>query len=235
MRFLIPATFMLALLGALPVAAAAPAAPRPLSATYAATQGGQPLGTATVTLSRAPDGTWMLRQELAGSGGLAGLLGASTSEVSHLRWHDGRFETLSYDYRLNSAIKRRQRHLVVDWPALSVNVSDDKGQETYPAQPGLIERNTLALALGLALAAGNTEVTLPVAVRQRVEQQVFAATGHERITVPAGRFEAERVERTDSAKCFSAWYAPQRLALPVRLEQSGKNAISLRLTAYHLD
>jgi hypothetical protein len=83
----------------------------------------------------------------------------------------------------------------------------------------MVERNTLPLALGLALRGGQREVSLPVAVRQTVERQQFKVTGTEAIDVPAGHFNALQVERTDADRGFTAWYAPQRYPLPVKLAQ----------------
>ena len=51
-------------------------------------------------------------------------------------------------------------------------------------------------------------LALPVAVRQEVQVQHFKVTGQEAIEVPAGRFDAQRVDRTDADRGFSAWYAP---------------------------
>ena len=211
-------------------AVAAP--PHPFTATYNVAQAGQPLGVAHVSLHAADHGTWLYRKDVEGTGGLAALLGANVSESSRLRWKGDVPEAVSYDYSLQAAIKNKQRHLRVDWASKQVTVDEGKGATTYPAQPGMVERNTLPLALGLALRHGRDDIALPVAVRQTVETQHFKVTGKETITVPAGRFNAVRVERTDADRGFSAWYVPDRYLLPIKLSQHDGGDLQLELVSY---
>lgn len=211
-------------------AVAAP--PHPFIATYNVAQAGQPLGVARVSLHAADHGTWLYRKDVEGTGGLAALLGANVNESSRLRWKGDVPEAISYDYSLQAAIKNKQRHLRVDWASKQVTVDEGKGSTTYPAQPGMVERNTLPLALGLALRNGRDDIALPVAVRQTVETQHFKVTGKETITVPAGRFNAVRVERTDADRGFSAWYVPDRYLLPIKLSQHDGGDLQMELVSY---
>ena len=211
-------------------AVAAP--PHPFTATYNVAQAGQPLGVAQVSLRAADHGTWLYRKDVEGTGGLAALLGANVSESSRLRWKGDVPEAVSYDYSLQAAIKNKQRHLRVDWASKQVTVDEGKGATTYAAQPGMVERNTLPLALGLALRHGQDDIALPVAVRQTVETQHFKVTGKETITVPAGRFNAVRVERTDADRGFSAWYVPERYLLPIKLSQHDGGDLQMELVSY---
>jgi hypothetical protein len=75
-------------------------------------------------------------------------------------------------------------------------------------------------------------VALAVAVRQKVETQQFKVTGTEAIQVPAGSFQAERVDRTDADRGFSAWYAPKRYPLPVKLSQRDGGDLMMELVSY---
>jgi hypothetical protein len=222
--------FALALLCASAQVVAAP--PPAFNADYDVAQGGQPLGTAQVSLRPADDGNWVYSRDLTGTGGLAAVLGASTSERSTLRWKGDVPEAVSYDYKMQTAIKTRQRKLRVDWSAGKVSVDEGKGTSSYSVQPGMVERNTLALAVGLALRDGQRDITLPVAVRQAVEMQHFKVTGTETVTVPAGRFKALRVERTDADRGFTAWYAPDRFPVPVRLSQHDGGDLQMVLVSF---
>ncbi len=213
-------------------ACAAAATPGAFTATYNVSQAGQPLGVAHVSLRAADSGTWIYRKDVTGTGGLAAMLGASVKESSQLRWKGAAPEAISYDYQLQAAIKNKQRHLRVDWTTHQVTVDEGKGPTTYAAQPGMVERNTLPLALGLALRSGQQEVALPVAVRQTVETQHFKVTGKETITVPAGSFDAVRVDRTDADRGFSAWYVPDRYPLPVKLSQHDGGDMVMELVSY---
>lgn len=208
------------------------AVPGAFTAHYQVTQSGQSMGTATVTLRSNGDDTWTLTKDSEGTGGLAALLGASTREASTFRWRGDVPEALRYDYRARIAGKKKQRTLGVDWATHTVTVDEGKGANTYTATPGLVERNTLPLALGVALANGQAAPTLPVAVRQKVETERFAVTGKETVTVPAGSFTAERVERSDADKDFTAWYVPDRYPLPVKLTQRDGGDLTLELVSY---
>lgn len=232
-RSLLASLFGLGLL--LGAGAATAAVPQAFTATYNVSQGGQPMGQATVSLHAAGNGEWIYRKDVKGTGGLAALLAASVSESSRFRWKGDVPEAISYDYRMQTAVKQKQRRLVVDWPKQQVSVDEGKGPQSYRAVPGMVERNTLALALGVALRDGKQQLALPVAVRQEVQVQNFKATGREAIKVPAGRFDAQRVDRTDADRGFSAWYAPDRYPLPVKLSQHDGGDMVMELVSYKAD
>ena len=213
-------------------AATAATTPGAFTATYQVSRDGSPMGTATVSLHDDGNGQWTYRKAVKGTGGLAALLGASVDETSRFRWKGELPEALSYDYELQTGIKDKQRHLRVDWNTNQVHVEGNKGSETYPAQPGIVERNTLPLALGVALRGGQRQVALAVAVRQKVETQQFKVAGTEAIRVPAGSFRAERIDRTDADRGFSAWYAPDRYPLPVKLSQHDGGDLTMELVSY---
>ena len=232
-RFLLATLPGLALFFGIPNAEAA--APTAFTATYKVLRGGSPMGTATISLQDDGDGQWTYRKSVKGTSGLAAMLGASMDETSRFRWRGNLPEALSYDYQLRTGIKDQQRHLRVDWSTDQVTVEGSKGTETYPAKPGIVERNTLPLALGVALQAGKREVALAVAVRQEVQTQQFKVTGKETVKVPAGSFHAERVDRTDADRGFSAWYAPKRYPLPVKLSQHDGGDLMMELVSYKAD
>lgn len=207
------------------------ATPRPFTATYQVTQDGQPLGNATVSLQPAANGEWVYSKQMKGTAGLAALLGANLEETSRFRWRGDVPEAIAYDYQLD-AIKRKQRHLRVDWAAKQVTIDEGKGASTYAAVPGMVERNTTALAIGLALRDGKQQIALPVAVKQAVETQQFQVAGKESVTVPAGTFQAVRVDRTDAERGFSAWYVPDRYPLPVKLSQHDGGDLTMQLVSF---
>jgi hypothetical protein len=193
------------------------------------------MGVATVTLRAAGNGEWVYSKDVKGTGGLAAMLGASMSETSRFRWKGDMPEAISYDYQLQTGIKNKRRHLTIDWAKQRVTIDEGKGAQTYPASPGMVERNTTALALGLALRDGRQQITLPVAVRQQVQTQSFKVTGTETVKTPAGSFNAERIERTDAERGFSAWYVPARYPLPVKLSQHDGGDLTMELVSYQAD
>lgn len=208
------------------------AVPGAFTARYQVSQGGQAIGTATVTLRASGNGQWTLAKSSDGTAGLAALLGASTHETSLFRWRGNVPEAIRYDYRSTIAGKRKQRTLEVNWNANAVAVDEGKGINHYAAVPGMVERNTLPLAIGMALANGAQQISLPVAVRQTVETDNFKVAGDDTVQVPAGSFHAERVERSDAAREFSAWYVPKRYPLPVKMTQREGGDLTLELVSY---
>ncbi|MHA6205444.1 DUF3108 domain-containing protein [Dyella soli] len=215
-------------------ASAAPAAtpaPAPFTATYQVSQGGQAIGEAVVTLKSVGNGQWEYSNQTRGTSGLAAALGANSSETTHFRWNNNAPETVSYDYHMDAAIKSKQRHTEVNWNTHQVTVDDGKGPMNYASVPGMVDRNTTPYALGLALRAGKQAVALPVAVKRNVETQQFKVAGTDSVKVPAGSFQAERVERSDN-QSFSAWYAPQKYPVPVKLAQSDGGNLTLELVSF---
>ena len=212
-------------------AAPSASAPRPFTATYRVLSGDQLQGEATIKLSASGNGEFTYSNQSKGTAGMAAALNASSSETTRFRWVDGAPETLRYD-SVQTALKTKQRHLVVDPATHEVSVDEGKGSKSYPGVPGMVDRNTLPLALGLALLAGKQDVTLPVGVRQNVEQQQYRVTGSETVQVPAGSFKAERIERSNADKPFSGWYVPQKFPMPVKLSQADGGNLTLELVKF---
>jgi hypothetical protein len=192
---------------------------KPMSATYSVVRDGKTIGDANYALVANQDGSWTLRSQTRGSAGMAKLLGLDVREESTFRWHDGKAQGLHYDFRQDAAIKSKRREIDFDWQAQQARVRDNGKPFSYPIPAGTIDRSTVALALGQALAAGAQDAALPVAAKDHVEQQTYAARGAEKIQVPAGSFDAIRIERTDAPGKARSWYVPSMTMLPLRVEQ----------------
>jgi hypothetical protein len=224
---LLRAGFALAL--ALPLAAFAADVPQSFTATYRVLQGGDPLGDATITLKSVGGGQYEYSNRTKGTGGLAAAVGANVTETSRFAWSGKIPAAISYHYQLDSSFKSKTRDLTIQ--GNTVQVQDTKKSYSYAAVPNMVERNTLPLALGVALAAGQQQVTLPVAVKQAVETQSFKVSGKDKVTVPAGSFDADRVDRTDAAAGFNAWYVP-KYPVPVKLAQKEGGDLTLELVSF---
>ncbi len=230
-RHIFPILAVLA--GCLPGARAAAATTlHPFTATYQVQRNGSVIGQSTLTLSRDARGNWRYASHLHGTHGLAALLGASVKETSTFRWNNHQPEALAYDYSLDATVKSKHRHLDVNWAGHKVRVTENGKTDTYAPAPGLVERHTVPLALALEVEDGKTRMALPVAVRDRVQTQQFKVTGTDQVSVPAGHFDAKKVQRTDKQNSFTAWYAPQHPLAPVKLAQSSGGHISMRLESY---
>jgi hypothetical protein len=220
----------LALALALPAAAFAADVPQSFTATYQVLKDGGPLGEATVTLKPAGNGQFEYSNQTKGTSGLAAMLGANVAETSRFTWAGQVPQAVSYHYQLDAAVKSKTRDLTVQGG--TVQVQDNKKSFSYAAVPGMVERNTLPLALGLALRSGQQQVALPVAVKQAVENQQFKVSGKEKVTVPAGSFDAVRVDRTDADRGFNAWYVPAKFPVPVKLAQKDGGDLTMELVRF---
>lgn len=211
-------------------AAATPPLPA-FTARYRLLQNGAAIGRATLVLAPGPGNTWTFTTTSKGTAGLAAALGASVTEASTFRWVDGLPQCEHYDYALDSGLKTKRRSVRCDWQNHTIEVQD-KGPHRFAARPGTLERHTVPLALAAGLAHGKTSFTLPVAVLDRVEMQQFKARASQKVSVPAGTFEAIPVERTGDGDDFEAWFAPKQLPAPVKIDQRGKNGFSLELESW---
>ncbi len=202
---------------------------KPMSAVYSVSRDGKAVGDATYTLKSNNDGTWTLTSITHGTSGMARMLGLDVREESTFRWKDGRAEGVRYDYRQDAAIKHKQRQIDFDWSTKQARVQDGKDAFTYAISPGTMDRSSIALVLGEALASGARDVTVPVAVKDHIEQQHFVAQAEESIQVPAGNFKAVKFERTDMPGKARSWYAPSVTTLPLRVEQVSSDGSNIVL------
>ncbi|WP_329741101.1 DUF3108 domain-containing protein [Dyella sp. A6] len=223
------AGFALAFAG---TAAHAATPPQAFTATYQVLSDGNPIGQATISLKPVGNGDYAYSNEMKGTSGFAAMIGASSSEASRFRWSHDAAEALTYDYRMDTAFKQIHRHMQVDWNRHTVQVTENRRHFRYAPAPGMVDRNILPLAIGLALQDGGRSVSLPVGVRQRVERQTYQVKGNAAVQVPAGHFQAERVERSDSSNAFAAWYVPSKYPMPVKLAQKGGGDLTLQLVSF---
>ncbi len=228
---------------ALAWAAATPAisaerALRPFHAEYATLRNGNEIGRTTLDLVDDGDGSWTLRSETRGTSGLAKLAGIHVVETSRVRWTGPHPEALAYDYRQEGAFKQRTRHADFDWKAGEVRVREGDGAFRYPITPGIIDRQSVTLALASDLMHGAKDFSYAVAVKDRVETMRYTRAGSETIKVPAGQFKAVLMQRdgksgADRKRVARSWFAESLGWLPVRIEQTGKkgDTVTLKLVS----
>ena len=215
--------------------AADPAPLRPFTADYQVLRNGKELGQATLELRPAGDGIWTFSNVTRGTRGMASMVGLDIVEKSTFRWRDGHPEGLQYSYSQQAAIKSRQRSTDFDWNEGEAHSSDGKGSWTAPLQPGAMDRSLVTIALMSALKAHSSLLAFPVVDKDRIDEQHYAQTASETLSLPAGSIDAVRVERQrdEGSRTTTSWFAPQRGFLPVQIEQTEKNGetITMRLAS----
>ncbi|HJU39200.1 MAG TPA: DUF3108 domain-containing protein [Tahibacter sp.] len=197
---------------------AAFAAPKPFSATYHVSRNGKPVGETTMTLVDRGNGTWTLTSQTKGTAGMARMLGLDVKEESNFRWKDGRPEAVAYDFKQDATFKSKTRHTDFDWSAGEVRVVDNKEQFRYAIKPGTMDRHSVGVALAQALAGDAKEATLVVATKDHLEDQRFAVAATEAVGVPAGKYQAKRIDRVDVPNKGRSWIATD-VPAPVKIEQ----------------
>ena len=209
---------------------------KPFRAEYATLRNGSDIGRTTLTLRDNGDGSWTLQSETRGTSGLARLAGVHVIETSRFRWREGHPEALDYDYRQESALRDRTRHASFDWAKGSVEVRQGEQTFRYAIVPGIIDRQSVTLALASDLMHGASRFEYAVAVKSEVETMRYQRGPVETINVPAGSYETQLMRRegepgADRKRVSRSWFAASLGYLPVRIEQTEKNgdAITLQL------
>ncbi|HEU4665765.1 MAG TPA: DUF3108 domain-containing protein [Dokdonella sp.] len=219
------------------IAIAAPALAgeiKPFRAEYATLRNGDEVARTTLELADNGDGSWTLRSETRGTSTLAKLAGIHVVETSRFRWKGGRPEAVAYDYKQEGRFKQRTRHAAFDWRAGSVEVSEGGRDFRYATVPGLIDRQSVTLALASDLVHDATSFEYPVAVKDRVETMRYERGAVETRTVPAGEFKAQLMRRDgepgeDRKRVARSWFAESLGWLPVEIEQTEKKGDTVTL------
>ncbi|WP_207062037.1 DUF3108 domain-containing protein [Motiliproteus sp. SC1-56] len=188
-------------------------------------------GDAVRTLKKLPNGDWRLAVE-------ADVQVAEFRESTQFRLYEERVRPLRYDYRRKVFGKKRSATLTFDWQALSVlnDVEDRPWKMQVP--PDAHDKLSYQIQLRRDLAAGNTEMSYPVADGGRIKTYRFGVLGQESVRTPAGRFQALKVERLrdpDSERKTLIWFAPALDYAIVKLAQTEDDGKEYRLLLKAID
>lgn len=232
LRHLIP-VLALALLLPLPASSVAAATPlQPYVAHYEVLRDGAPAGRATVTLKAEGDGQWRLHSRTEGTQGLAALAGLLIEETSVFSTTGEGLQCISYRYR-QSGLRVRERSVDCGSGEDGIVSRDHRGEYRFPARPGVLDRQTVSLALAQALtSAEQSRLEFPVVDRERLEAQVFRIEGKETISLPDGEKQAWRVERIrdDDQRQTTTWFDPeQRVPLRMLQREGDRASVEMRL------
>lgn len=198
-----------------------PFALKPFTANYDVKRGDKVIGQSTMSLRQDGDSQWTLVTQTRGTAGMAKLFGLDVREESKFRVSaDGRLEGLDYQYRQEATLKSRQRSIAFDWTAGEARVTDKNELFRYALQPGSIDRQLVVVALGQRQAQAS--IALNVATKDAVEAQRYERRETRNLNLPAGNYQATRLERTDKANKGSSWYAASSIA-PLQVEQIQKD------------
>ncbi len=207
----------------------------PYQAVYEVNRGNVMLGDTTFTMTRDKGDCYRI-QGVAEPKGLAALFAGRMTEQSYFCVENGHIRSHKYSISREGGDDDDNYTLRFDWGNQLVTTDNNDPRE-LPAEG--LDRTVMELALRQQLARhlqlANGELPQKQFVFLMVEDDEikpyrFQVTGRETIRTPAGRFDAVKVERTNSQKRqFRLWLAPELDYLPVLLERQKKDKPAVRM------
>jgi len=217
---------------------AAETAPLPAhEAVYEVIRRGSKIGEIHVSLSQNDRGIWLFDTETVATARLARMLRVSAEESAHFVWRNGQVVMLTYRQVARAPTRTRFWQHAVDWDSGISRTETYEENLHIPAEPGMLDPLTLRLQLAVALqnpANRGIDLHFRVLERDEIEDQHFLYQAHERVEVPAGCFDAirmQRFRREGSSRNYDSWHAEAFLWLPLRILQikDGDPELDIRL------
>lgn len=219
-------SFVVLVSGLLLAGAASAISLHPYTAIYEVSRNGATAGRATVTLQQSGD-HWSIDSITTGTNGLAALAAADIREHSDFRDNNGQLETLGYRYAQKTILKSSQRSIDVDTAAGRIVSRDKKGEHEFPLQPGVLDHQSLTVAMAQDLAAGKSgTLSYRVVDRDQLGTQRYRVGKQDITRVPAGALRTVNVVRMrDSAngRVTASWLGMDNGFVPVRVVQTEPN------------
>jgi len=195
-------------------------------AVYEVLRRGSKIGEVHVSLGPDDQGIWLFDTETVATARLARMLRVSAEESAHFVWRNGDVVMLTYRQVARAPTRTRFWQHALDWEAGISRTKTYEGDLDIPIEPGLLDPLTLRLQLAVALqdpANRGQDLHFRVLERDEVEDQHFLYQSHESVDVPAGCFNAirmQRFRREGSSRNYDSWHAEAFHWLPLRILQT---------------
>lgn len=195
-------------------------------AVYEVLRRGSKIGEVHVSLSRDEQGIWLFDTETVATARLARILRVSAEESAHFVWHNGHVVMLTYRQVARAPTRTRYWQHEADWEAGISRTRTYEGDLDIELEERVVDPLTLRLQLAAALhdeANHGRDLHFRVLERDEIEDQHFFYQGHERVEVPAGCFDAirmQRFRREGSSRNYDSWHAEAFHWLPLRILQT---------------
>ena len=206
---------------------AAANAPLPAhEAVYEVLRRGSKIGEVHVSLGQNDQGIWLFDTETVATARLARILRVSAEESAHFVWHNGQIVMLTYRQVARAPTRTRFWQHEVDWEAGISRTETYEEALEISIEPGMVDPLTLRLQLAAALqdpANRGIDLHFRVLERDEIEDQHLLYQAHERVEVPAGCFDAirmQRFRREGSSRNYDSWHAEAFHWLPLRILQT---------------
>lgn len=214
----------------LPLAAANATTLEPFAASYSIRWGGMNAGTGTLRLDRIPgDNTWSYESRLQGRGLFRLALPSLQVSRSTFRIENGRVVPLTFTSDDNN------QKIHFDWTTGRVTGTVKGKPFDLPTQPGLLDPQSVQVALMQELMSGRTPARFLLVDEDRIKDYLYAVEGSEVIESVAGshRTDIYSSRRPGSRKATYFWCAPELGYIPLKVERrDGRNVEwSMQLTS----
>ena len=213
-------------LGVLLAGTALAASLRPYTAVYEVSRNGAVAARATITLQQSGD-HWSLDSVTTGTHGLAALAAADIREHSDFRDNAGQLETLGYRYTQKTILKSKQRSIRVDAAAGRIVSTDKQGEHEFPLRPGVLDHQSLSVAMAQDLAAGKRGMlNYSVVDKDQLDTQRYRVGKQDITRVPAGALRTINVVRmreSANGRVTTSWLGLDNGFVPVRVVQTEPN------------
>ena len=212
------------------------ASPKPYRAEYAVSRNGSAQATATVSYSAQANGRWQLSSHTHGSQGMAALVGVDIQENSILRWNGEQPETVDYRFTQKAAWSSKKRSVQVDAASGRITSVDKDQNYSLAYQPGVLDQNSVNIALINDLAAGKRgDLVYTVVNKRALSTQHYRVVGTVDLPTALGSQHALKVERIrDNAdgRSTTLWFGVDQGFIPLRMEQREPNGdnIDMRIS-----
>jgi len=206
-------------------------------AVYEVLRRGSKIGEVHVSLSQTDHGIWLFDTETVATARLARVLRVSAEESAHFAWNNGHVKMLTYRQVARAPTRTRFWQHEVDWESGISRTETYEENLHIATEPGMLDPLTLRLQLAVALhdpANRGNDLHFRVLERDEIEDQHFFYQAHERVEVPAGCFDAVRMQRfrrEGSSRNYDSWHAEAFHWLPLRILQTkdGDPELDVRL------
>lgn len=197
------------------------------SAEYTLYRGDTTLGKARVSLEAGEGEDCYIYSYTAKPSWLFRWATGSITERSDFCSENGQLYPRHYRYHRNG-IGAEDENFSLSFDREKAEVTDHNG-ETREWPEGAVDRllvqlEALRLVEDMAFPAPRRELTVSIVDDDRIKDYTLAIIGEERVRVPAGEFQAIRIERiNDERKSTRFWVAPELGNTLVKVEQQRKD------------
>jgi hypothetical protein len=210
-------------------AAAAPEL-RPFTATYSLTWNGVSAGSAEVQLQHLADGSWSYQTRIKANFLARTFMPADLAELTRSLFstQDGRVLPMQFTADDGSRRGDHDQLLDFDWTRGRVTGIFERKPVDLPLQPGMLDSQSVQVALMNELAAGRTPQKFVLVEKGRIREYAYTREGSATLKTVVGehRTEIYRSSRSGSDKTNWFWCAPQLGFLPLQVERrDGKDVM----------